>query len=236
MYDAGDDALSLSCISKTEAQELIAADAGKKWFEFAASAIWGINLKGSLNVFKGKGRSGDLANEISLMNQICEYLLKNHQAKILLVSTDFCPGVDDRLLLRRLHQQIHPSLRQRVAVLGNSYNDHQLKGITGCCDFVLGSRYHFLVFALSGNIPAIGIASGLYQQTKLSGVLGLLDLSEYFVPLDMEYATAAEVFPFIDRIVKNRESIKEILRQKIPPLTAKSIEIVAHIRSRLHVL
>jgi coenzyme F420 hydrogenase subunit beta len=233
MYSAGDDALSLPAISRTEAEKLIAADAGEEWSEIKADAIWGINLKGSLKLFKGKGRSGDLANEVSLMTRICEHILRSYSAKLLLVSTDFCPGVDDRQYLRQLCHKIDPDLRQRVAVLGNPYNDHQLKGITGCCDFVLGSRYHFLVFALSGFVPAIGIASGLYQQTKLSGVLELLGLSEYFVSRDMEYASAAEVFPFIERLVKNRENVKEKLHQTVPPLTAKSMEIVTHIRSRL---
>lgn len=233
MYDAGDDALSLSSITRAEAQKLIAADAGQRWQALEAKATWGINLKGSLKIFKGKGRSGDLGNEITLMARICEHLVKTQQAKILLISTDFCPDVDDRLLHRRLHGQIDPSSRQRIAVLENSYDDHQLKGITGCCDFVLGCRYHFLVFALSQIVPAIGIASGIYQQTKLRGILELLGLSEYFVPQDMEYATTAEVFPLIERLWRNRESIQERLRQNIPLITAKSMEIVAHMRSRL---
>ena len=233
MYDAGDDALSLSCISKVEAQKLIAADVGEEWCRLKASSVWGINLKGSMKVFKGRGRSGDLTNEVNLMARVCEYLLKQHQAKVLLVSTDFCPGVDDRPLMLQLSQQIDPSQRRRVAVLENLYNDHQLKGITSFCDFVLGSRYHFLVFALAESIPAIGMASGLYQQTKLRGILELLDLGEYFVPMDMEHASTNDVVPFIEQIVKNQETIREKLRQTIPPLTAKSKEIVAHARSLL---
>lgn len=235
MYDAGDDALSLAAISRTEAQKLIAADAGEEWTGLKADAVWGINLKGSLKLFKGAGRSGDLASETGLMAQLCEHILKSSAAKLLLVATDFCPGVDDREALRLLRQKIDPSLRPRVALLEETYNDHQLKGITGCCDFVLGCRYHFLVFALSGIVPAIGIASGLYQQTKLKGILQLLDLDDCFVPSDMEYATAAEIIPFIKFLTENRDEIREKLRRHVPALTARSVEIVSHIRARLPV-
>jgi hypothetical protein len=67
----------------------------------------------------------------------------------------------------------------------------------------------------------------------LRGVLELLDLGEYFIPSDMEYAKTSEVFPFIERLIKNRKSVKTTLQQKIPLITSKSVEIVAHIRSRL---
>ncbi len=41
-----------------------------------------------------------------------------------------------------------------------------VKGLTGTCDFVLSSRYHGLIFALSQSIPCISLTDGKYQTMK----------------------------------------------------------------------
>ena len=229
MYDAGDDALTLASIGKDAANRLIKDDSGAVWFGLPARHTWALNLKASLKMFKGAGRSSDLSNEISRLARIGEYILNHYDARILLVPTDYCPGADDRLVLGEVREEIRAACRERVHLLQNVYNDHELKGILGCCDFALGARYHFSVFALAQLVPTIGIASGEYQRTKLKGILQLLDLEDYYVPEDMEFVSLDLVAATIDRMVANEKAIRAKLTRNVPRLMAESRKIVERI-------
>jgi polysaccharide pyruvyl transferase WcaK-like protein len=229
MYDAGDDALTLASIGKEAASRLIKNDSSPFWFGLPARHTWALNLKASLKMFKGVGRSADLSNEISRLARIGEYIVSRYDARILLVPTDYCPGADDRLVLGEVREKIRASCRERVNLLQNVYSDHELKGILACCDFALGVRYHFSVFALAQFIPTIGIASGEYQRAKLQGILQLLDLEEYYIPEDMEYASQDNVTAAIDRMVADEKTIRAKLARNVPLLMAESRKIVERI-------
>ncbi len=229
MFDAGDDAFSLPSIPDEEAARLIREDAGEAWFGLKAKHTWALNLKASLSMFKGAGRTGELSIEVDLLARLSRYLLENYDSRVLLVSTDYCKGVDDRVVLREVYKKLPEPLKPRAAVLEKIYTDHELKGIIAFCDFAMGARYHFSVFSLARMVPTIGIASGEYQRTKLIGILNLLDLPEYFIPVDMEYAKLEEVTTVIARIVSHETAVREKLKQNVPILMKNSIRIVEHI-------
>lgn len=233
MYDAGDDALSLPYVSSQEAWEIINNEAPEEWKNFKAEYVFALNLKASLNSFKGRGRKGDLTSETVLLAKISEYILSNFSSKILFVPTDYCEGVDDRVVLRKVLNKIDENYKSKIVLLEGIYNDHQLKGVISCCDFAFGARYHFNVFSLSTNIPSIGMASGIYQQTKLDGIYSLLKLKEFYIEKDMEFASLDDVAPVIHKLVQNKDNIRKILAQNVPPLIEKSKKIVDIIFERL---
>ncbi len=233
MYDAGDDALTLKSIGKEAASKLIKNDSSAAWFALKTKHTWALNLKASLKMFKGAGRSTDLSNEINRLAAVGEYILSHYDARVLLVSTDYCAGVDDRVVLKEVYDNIPDSLKNRVNLLNNVYTDHELKGIISFCDFALGARYHFSVFALARFVPFIGLASGEYQRTKLKGILQLLDLEEYYIPEDMEYASLDNINGTIDKMVINEKVIREKLTKNVPLLMNESTKIVGHIYNDL---
>jgi polysaccharide pyruvyl transferase WcaK-like protein len=226
MYDAGDDAFSLKSTDRERAMDLIKNDSHASWFDLNCEQTWALNLKASLNVFKGAGRSSDLSREVNLLADISQYILKHYDSRILLVSTDYCEGVDDRVVLKEVYDNIPDHLKPRVNLLNKVYTDHELKGILSVCDYALGARYHFSVFSLARLVPTIGIASGEYQRKKLSGILGLLDLIEYYIPVDMEYASINDIGKVIDKLVADKKAVREKLKQNVPKLMKQSTKIV----------
>ncbi|MDQ1355315.1 MAG: colanic acid/amylovoran biosynthesis protein, partial [Acidobacteriota bacterium] len=236
MYDAGDDALTLKSIGKEAASDLIKNDSSAAWFALKSKHTWALNLKASLKMFKGAGRSADLSNEINRLAAVGEYILSHYDARVLLVSTDYCAGVDDRVVLKEVYDNIPDSLKNRVNLLNNVYTDHELKGIISFCDFALGARYHFSVFALAQLVPTIGLASGEYQRTKLKGILQLLDLEDYYIPEDMEYASLDNITGTIDKMVVNEKAIRKKLTQNVPLLMKESTKIVEHIYNDLSIV
>ncbi|MCP5105925.1 MAG: hypothetical protein GY950_21235, partial [bacterium] len=226
MYDAGDDAFTLKSIGKEAAAKLIAADSDPRWFDLKCKQTWALNLKASLKMFKGAGRSSDLSVEIRQLVKIAEYILNRYDSRILLVSTDYCEGVDDRVVLKEVYDAVADPLKSKINLLNDVYTDHELKGIISFCDFALGARYHFSVFSLAASVPTIGLASGEYQRTKLKGVLELLDLSGYYIPEDMEYASIEKVTQTIDKMVTEGAAIRETLARSAPLLAKESKKIV----------
>jgi polysaccharide pyruvyl transferase WcaK-like protein len=226
MYDAGDDALSLPQVEQEKARTLIDSEASKKWNEYKEEYLVGLNLKASLALFKGENRSNDLRAETTLLAQITIYILDKYKSKVIFIPTDYCDGVDDRVIHKQTLTKISEKYYDRITLLENIYEDIELKGIISCCDFVLGSRFHFNVFSLACKVPSIGIASGEYQKTKLDGIFSLLNLREFYIEKDMEFSSIDDVVPVIDKLVAEKQQVKEILEKNVPLLIADSKKIV----------
>jgi coenzyme F420 hydrogenase subunit beta len=220
MMDAADDAITIPSIHKEIAGPLLYKNAPEDWIKKKTPLIAVMNLKGSLKIFKGEGRKAGLGTEIKLMVTIADKIIQKYNAKIFFLPTDYCLGVDDR----EIHREILSQMRFKSAAMcvEEEYDDVNLKGIISLADVAIGARYHFNVFAASSMVPFIGIASGIYQQTKLKGLAELCGLPECFVPEDMEFASIEEVWPRIERIIEDRARITDQLSKVIPLLKQKS--------------
>jgi polysaccharide pyruvyl transferase WcaK-like protein len=96
-----------------------------------------------------------------LMPELLIALLRAQPNDLLLVPHTYgTPGavesdLDSSLKIR---DTLPEEFRNRIyAVIGN-YDQHELKGIIGNCDFFIGSRMHACIAALSQSIPCVGIA------------------------------------------------------------------------------
>ena len=224
IFDTADDAMTLPFLSAEESFKVLRNDAGDNWIEMKSDLTVGLNLKGALKIFKGPGRTSDVSQEINLLAKIADKTIERYNAKIVFIPTDYGHGVDDR----ELHRIILSSMKykKRGVCLEGRYDDITLKGIIGLMDLAIGSRYHFCVFAASMGVPTIGIASGVYQMTKLKGLMDLYDLPECFIDSDMEFAKLEEIWPKIEVIIEKRESISEQIREKTPILQERSLQTI----------
>ncbi len=222
--DTGDDALGLPSLEPAEARRLLERCAAPAWRDIDSSMTAAVNLKGSLRMFKGDGRDGGLGHEVELFAGIVSWLIQVVGAKVLLVPTDYGEGVDDRELHREIAARTADS--SRVACIEDELADVELKALIGLTDVAIGARYHFCVFAAAEHVPFAGLASGIYQQTKLDGLARLLSLGECYVPLDAEYAELEEVLPHLEAVVTNRTRIAADLRERVPGLIEASATAV----------
>ncbi len=224
VLDTGDDALGLPSLTRDEAKRLLQGAVPAAWIDLGSRITVALNLKGSLRVFKGDGRQGELAHEVELFAGIANHLIDSHRAKVILIPTDYCEGVDDRELHREISSRIVD--RTMAACVEDELTDVELKALIGLTDLAIGARYHYCVFAAAECVPFLGLASGVYQQTKLSGLAGLLDLGECYVPLDAEFAELEEVLPYVATVIEERARIAGDLRERVPGLVEASATAV----------
>jgi len=222
MIDSADDAMTLPYLTENFAYDILAKDHGvsDEWMSFNTQLTVCMNLKGSLRIFQAKGTNFDLSKMVKKFSKFSEMLLNHFDIKLIFIPTDFCPGVDDR----ELHEEVINLIKNksRTACLEAEYNDAELKGTINLCDVAIGSRYHFCVFACSLFKPFLGVASGIYQKTKLRGLSLLAKAPECYYEQDLETANTQDLFRRAKQIIERRDSIAEKFRETVPTLQHKS--------------
>jgi polysaccharide pyruvyl transferase WcaK-like protein len=223
-FDAADDAISLKGIDSAAAKVLLEKETGVSVDKLKEKLLVVLNMKASLSLFKGEGRTNDLGNEIALMAEIADAMIDKYSCNVVLMPTDFSGDVDDRVP----HEQIYNQARNKSSIfqVTDQYIDDELIGMIGLADIAVGARYHFNVFAASRYKPFLGIASGIYQRTKLKGLSALCELDECYIDHDMEYANLDEVWPAVENVVDQRDRIQSDLRNRVPGLKERSTGVV----------
>lgn len=72
---------------------------------------------------------------------------------------------------------------------------------------VISSRYHGLVFATAGGVPALGIYRDAYTRIKVQGALAHVDLAEW--TLDAARAEEGGLWPLFRRLWERRGELRE---------------------------
>ena len=211
MQDTADDAIGLSFLSQRETEKLILENNGAEWANLSANLIVVMNMNGYLKAM-GKKNIDEFNKEVELLSKIADQLVEKYKAKILLVPTDYATSSDDRPLLIQIKNKMKH--KEKALVIEKEYNAIQYKSLVGIGDIAIGARYHFSVFATSMGVPCIGLANGVYQKTKLKGVMELYDLPYCFIPEDMDEVQFDKVWNVIERILKNRDEIARQLKER----------------------
>ena len=221
MVDAADDAMTIPLIDVYETKQILIRELGANWVKNDKRLKVAMNLKGSLKIFKQAGEKTEVKNEIELMAIIADSIIDKYDAQIVFIPTDYCDGVDDRELHTDVVQKMHN--KHAVKTIEGEYNDTTLKSLIGMFDAAIGARYHFCVFAASMLVPYCGIASGVYQRTKLQGLSDLCGLPQCYINEDMETASFDDVWGKIQEFIKDRQIIKQKLKNIVPVLKEKSL-------------
>jgi polysaccharide pyruvyl transferase WcaK-like protein len=221
LIDAADDAMKLSSLTSTAKRELLESEMGDNWQQGSSSLLVALNMKSSLMYFKDFQRVDEaLEGEVNCMAEIGNYLVSKYGAKLIFVPTDINPSQGDI----GFHQQVSDRISNscEAHLVNSGYNAVQIKGLLAGCDLAIGTRYHFCVFAASELVPFLGIASGVYQRTKLEGLSNLCGIPESFYLGDMESSQIDQLKPYIDCLILNRTRIKDRLASIVPLLATRS--------------
>jgi len=155
----------------------------------------------------------------NLLAQIADYLISKHDARILFVAMEYNPNADDRTAaLKILKLMKHPD---KAGIITQEYDDQTLKGIIKQADLAIGLRYHFIVFAVNSQVPAIGIYLDDYYSIKIKGVLNLLNQDKY--ALDINKTTLQDLTKLTQEILSNKESIRKKLKEQTEDLEKHSL-------------
>ena len=123
-----------------------------------------------------------------------------------LVSHVLGPGAheDDRLALDELEVALSAVSYSRIDHPGDC---RDLKAIYGCMDYVVGTRFHSVIFAQSSGVPCLAIG---YGGNKSAGIMRDCGLAEFVVPI--EEVSAEALCVKFDLLVENAPAVRETMR------------------------
>lgn len=159
---------------------------------------------------------------ITSLVSVARLLIKNHNAKIVLIPNEIKPiesgYADDRFLCRLLFASIE---RKGNCMLWDQYSGAaEIKDIISKLDILIGSRFHALIFAFSLHIPCVAL-SWSHKYRELFKIFGM----ENFV-LEMEEMQEHEkLVELLNHIINNYSSVVEKIETKRMELNA-SINIM----------
>jgi colanic acid/amylovoran biosynthesis protein len=146
------------------------------------SDIIGLNVNG-LMANGGYNRNNMFGLKLDyrlFLSKLIEELLDIHVGELWLVPHTYGPpeGVEsDPEASRQLRQILPAGLQKRVRIVSGEYDQHEIKGVIGQCDFFIGSRMHACIAALSQGIPCVGVA---YSQ-KFEGVFESVGMADWVI-------------------------------------------------------
>ena len=114
------------------------------------------------------------------LRRLVEQFLADSANRVLLVPHTFAPEgrvESDPDACQDLMRHVPPHLRGRVHLVTKAYDQHEIKGVVGMCDFFIGSRMHACIAALSQGIPTVGVA----YSRKFAGVFEIVGAEEWVV-------------------------------------------------------
>ncbi|OFY63420.1 MAG: hypothetical protein A3H98_14280, partial [Bacteroidetes bacterium RIFCSPLOWO2_02_FULL_36_8] len=97
----------------------------------------------------------------SFVHQCTVNILEKTNSHILLVPHTFGPKGNinsDPDACQDVLKSLFNSFKDRISIVIEEYDQSEIKGIIGLCEFFIGSRMHACVAALSQGIPTVGVA------------------------------------------------------------------------------
>lgn len=129
---------------------------------------------------------------------------------------------DDRIVQRRIAARC---VSERKPVNLTNLNGYcELKSLYESLDFVIGTRFHSVIFALTSFVPCIAIE----YEHKTSGIMKELGLHRWVVPI--EDVTAERLRSLFDELLHDADSYRAHLRDVIPPYVNQSRAFVAALK------
>ena len=130
---------------------------------------------------------------------------------------------DDREPEKRVYNQLSKTAQKNTLLIEDEIHHSEIKHIYSLLDYLIGTRFHSVIFALTSFIPAIAIE----YEYKTRGILKDLDLSSWH--LSIEEVQTDKVIALFDKLISERNSYRKHLEKVIPAYIRKARNDKAHI-------
>ena len=108
---------------------------------------------------------------------------------------------NDELCIQEIVKKIEDKEEYKV-IKDDSLNCYDLKFIYGHCKYVVGTRFHSVIFSIEKGVPAIAIT---YGGNKGNGIMKDMDLSEYAIKIgELTFENLKDKFESLE---KEREQV-----------------------------
>ena len=186
------------------------------WLETVSGhALVGLNISGLLyrGGYSQKNMFDLRANYPELVRRLIEYFIEQQNAHVVLVPHVYGLPNDlesDPAAGAEIYKELEARYRGRLHLVTGEYDQHEIKYLIGRCDFVLGSRMHACIAALSQGVPAIGLA----YSKKFLGVLRTVGAEKLVV--DLREYDVDRIIALTEAAYATREETRADLQQKMP--------------------
>jgi colanic acid/amylovoran biosynthesis protein len=169
----------------------------------------GISLSQSIQKYAETSRNykSSKSGYVDVFAYVCDHLIAKLNATVVLVPHVSGPKdeIDDRIMCGKVFNKVKN--KDNIVLLKEDYGSRELKAIINQCYFIIGSRMHANIAALSQNIPTIAIA----YSHKFYGIMQDFGLDSYVV--DISEISESKIMRKVENLIKNRRNI--VSRMKI---------------------
>ena len=136
---------------------------------------------------------------------------------------------DDRIAIRDIVESLKIEDQNRIVIIDdNNLNCKDVENIYSYYDYLVGTRFHSVIFGLNVETPALAIA---YGGNKGTGIMKEFDLSDYCIKIeDIEGRKLIDAFESMNR---NRSSYISKLREKRIAINENRSILIEKVRERL---
>lgn len=171
------------------------------------------NLRVGFTIIDRSAQNPNFLEQDNYEDAICSLITKldqEYSAEIFLIIQCYGPSKDqdDRNITNRIYQRLHNHIAN-IFVLDNFKDALEIKSAIKALDFVIGTRMHTGIFALSNSIPVILIG----YQPKACGMMKSFGLPKYCC--DMEEVTEEGLKVLIDDLHRNLDGLKLDISAKL---------------------
>lgn len=163
--------------------------------------------------FRNPGSYGNVCREIQfdLLARLMDKIAFTDEVHLVFLPISYNKGDDDRITAEKIQSRM--TFNEKTTIVTNHYNADELKGLVSSLHAAIGISYHFLLFALSSNVSAIGLFPDEYYRRKNMGLFELYSLQTHCLSLNMPDAGNVIVH-LIDKILSDGLSMVKQLEEK----------------------
>ena len=137
---------------------------------------------------------------------------------------------DDRLAIREVVDALPKDLCTHISCIEDfELTCKDVEKIYSYYDYMVGTRFHSVIFALNVNVPSIAIA---YGGNKGKGIMNVLDNDEYSI--DMDKIDETSLISIFDNLEINREKYLANLQTKKEEIQKQRNDLINCIREILN--
>ena len=121
---------------------------------------------------------------------------------------------DDRSVTARVNEYMR--YKNEAVVLTEKIDHYEIQSLYGGLDYLVGTRFHSVIFALKSFVPALAIE----YEHKTSGIMRDLGLEEWVI--NIEDVSPAKLIKNTDLLLKSGTQYRDQLKRNIPPYVKKA--------------
>lgn len=163
-----------------------------------------------------------------MLPELITALLAEHPGELWLVPHTYAPPGNvesDPEACNQVRDALSSDVQGRVRIVSGEYDQHEIKGLIGHCDFFIGSRMHACIAALSQGIPCVGVA----YSRKFEGVFESVGMRDWVV--DGRTETNQEAVTRILEMYRHRDTVRKDLARNAQAARKRLLEVFEQLAS-----